>query len=402
MFPDIDLHGKRVLIRVDFNVPLSSSREVRDATRIEAAAPTIKELLGRGARVILMSHLGRPDSDKNEDGSTKRSFYSLIHIVDDVERILGAPVHFVDDTIGTVVQHAADALKDGEVLLLENTRFYREEKSGDPDFARSLAQLADYYVNDAFGAAHRAHASTATVAHYFDHDHKAFGLLMQRELDEAKKLTDTPDQPFVAILGGAKVSDKIQLIERLLDKVQTIIIGGGMAYTFIAAQGGRIGKSLVEEDKLDLAKSLLTTASDKKVKLILPIDSKCNASFEDTSNFTIHPSDDIPSDLMGLDIGPQAIEQAKAEILQAKTIFWNGPMGVFEFNHFADGTMKIADAVADSTASGAFSLIGGGDSVSAVHQSGHADDVSFISTGGGAMLTLLEGGDMPGVDAIIL
>ena len=396
----LDFNDKKVLLRVDFNVPLNGAYEITDDTRIKAALPTIQHILNAGGRIILMSHLGRPQKKKNADGSLKRNAFSLIHTVDRLHELTGAAVHFIDDTRGEAVRQSVGALPKGEILILENTRFYKEESAGDAAFAEELAALADIYVNDAFGTAHRAHASTATVASYFERQTKGFGFLMQRELDSASKLLNNPQRPFVAILGGAKVSDKIQLIDALLDKVDKIIIGGGMAYTFVKAAGGNIGKSLVEEDKLDLARSLVKKADEKGVELIVPEDSNCAQAFDQSADGELFSSDAIPDDFMGLDIGNQAIELACEKIIAARTIFWNGPMGVFEFPNFAKGTLAVAQAVANATSQGAYSLIGGGDSVAAINQSGLADQVSFISTGGGAMLTLLEGGEMPGINGI--
>lgn len=396
---NINFQDKKVLIRVDFNVPLDDQHAITDDTRIRAAIPTLKHIIDAGGRILLTSHLGRPQKDKEDDGSIKRTKYSLVHLVDRLQELMGCPVHFVDETVGHSAKFAVDALKTGEILILENTRFYKEEKSGDLEFAKALAGFADVYINDAFGTAHRAHASTATVAQYFAADNKGFGFLIEKEIENAARLTEHPEAPFVAIIGGAKVSDKIQLIERLFDKVDTILIGGGMAYTFMLAQGGQVGKSLVEADKVDLAKALLEKAKANNVDIILPVDSNCAMEFKDAPG-TIFPSDAIPEDHMGLDIGPEAMKTAVEAIASAKTIFWNGPMGVFEFDHFEQGTLAVAQAVADATKNGAYSLIGGGDSVAAINQSGLADEVSFISTGGGAMLTLLEGGAMPGIEAI--
>ena len=353
-----------------------------------------------GGRIILLSHLGRPEKDKHENGKLKRHKYSLIHVVDRLTTLMNCPVHFIDDTGGQGVEYAVSALGEGEILILENTRFYPEEKAGDPKFSKNLSELADIYINDAFGTAHRNHASTATVANYFDPHNKSFGHLIQKELESASKLLDEPKRPFVAIIGGAKVSDKIQLIEELIGKVDTILIGGGMAYTFIKAQGGQIGTSLVEDDKLDLAKMLLQKAKEEHVNILLPVDSSCAKEFSANARVSVHRSNEIPEDEMGLDIGPRAIEAAHEILINARTIFWNGPMGVFEFENFAAGTLSVARSVAEATGNGAYSLIGGGDSVAAINQSGLADEVSFISTGGGAMLTLLEGGSMPGLSAI--
>ena len=396
----LDLNNKKVLLRVDFNVPLDAENQITDDTRIRAAIPTIKYILEGGGRIILLSHLGRPQKKKNEDGSLKRNTFSLIHTLDRLAELSGVPVHFIDDTRGEAVRQAAAALKKGEILILENTRFYKEESAGDHAFAKQLSELADIYINDAFGTAHRAHASTATVASFFKKDEKGFGFLMQRELDNAAKLIHDPEGPFVAILGGAKVSDKIQLIDALLYKVDKIIVGGGMAYTFVKASGGQIGKSLVEEDKLELALALINKAEQNNVELLIPADSNCAQSFDKSAIGKIFPSDAIPDDYMGLDIGVNAIASASNIIASARTIFWNGPMGVFEFPQFADGTLAVAKAVAAATENGAYSLVGGGDSVAAINQTGLADKVSFISTGGGAMLTLLEGGQMPGIKGI--
>ncbi len=392
-----DLSGKKVMVRVDFNVPLTNEHLITDDTRIRAALPTLKHILDAGGKIILLSHLGRPQKDKLPNGQLNRYKYSLVHVVDRLHELIGCPVHFIDETRGQSVRYAVDSLENGEILILENTRFYSQEKNGDKIFARELAGLADIYINDAFGTAHRAHASTATVAQFFESNNRGFGFLMQKELDHADKLLNNPAKPFVAILGGAKVSDKIQLIEELLSKVDTIIIGGGMAYTFIRAQDGQVGKSLVEEDKIELARTLLKKAHAQNVNLVLPRDSTCATTFDKDAKAVIFQSNQIPDDYMGLDIGPEAIDLAREILSKAQTIFWNGPMGVFEFPEFAHGTFAVAHAVADATANSAFSLIGGGDSVAAINQSGLADEVSFISTGGGAMLTLLEGGDMPGI-----
>jgi len=396
----IDFKDKKVLIRVDFNVPLDDQQKILDDTRIQAAIPTLKHIIDAGGRIILMSHLGRPEKDKNDDGSIKRNKFSLVHVVERLESLMGCPVHFVDDTRGRGVRFAVEAQNSGEILVLENTRVYSEEKAGEQKFAQELSSYGNIYINDAFGAAHRAHASTATVANYFTDENKAFGFLIEDELKHANKLLDDPQRPFVAILGGAKVSDKIQLIEKLFERVDSIIIGGGMAYTFIKAQGGQVGKSLVEEDKIDMAKDLLKKAHAKNIDVILPSDSNCASEFKADAKATICNSDEIPDNQMGLDIGPKAIAAAEEVLNKAKTIFWNGPMGVFEFDEFSKGTYAIAEQVAEATKRGGFSLIGGGDSVSAINKSGLSNKVSFISTGGGAMLTLLEGSEMPGLAAI--
>lgn len=396
----LNFNDKKVLVRVDFNVPLDTNNVITDDTRIRAAIPTLQRILSDGGRIILLSHLGRPQKDKDENGQVKRHKYSLVHVVNRLKELLDTSVHFIDDTKGPGVSYAVNALKKGEVLVLENTRFYVEEKRGDKAFAKSLADLADVYINDAFGAAHREHASTATVASYFSANAKGFGYLMAKELEAADKLLVKPSRPFVAIIGGAKVSDKIQLIENLLDQVDTILIGGGMAYTFIRAQDGKTGKSLVEEDKIELAKTLLHKAQIHNVNIVLPDDSNCAKIFDASAPSTLFNSNEIPNDQMGLDIGNQAITLYQDILSKAKTIFWNGPMGVFEFEAFAHGTLAVAESVAKATDNGAYSLIGGGDSVAAINQSGLSDRVSFISTGGGAMLTLLEGGEMPGINAI--
>jgi phosphoglycerate kinase len=396
----LQLEGKKALIRVDFNVPLDQDQNIKDDTRIRAAIPTIKFVLKNGGATILMSHLGRPGKDVNEDGSIKREKYSLRHIVDRLAELSDAPVHFIDDTVGESVLEAANSLKAGEILLLENTRFYPEEKAGDEAFAKQLSELADVYVNDAFGTAHRAHASTATVASYFKKGEKAFGFLMGQEIGNAGRLLSDPQRPFVAILGGAKVSDKISLIENLLDKVDDIIIGGGMAYTFFKAMDGKVGNSLVEEDHLLTARSIMGKAEMHKVNIHLPLDSVIANRFAVVADHKIAESNQIPDGWMGLDIGPNARKSFASVISGAKSIIWNGPMGVFEMEPFANGTLEVARAVAGATDMGAFSLVGGGDSVSAVNQSGVADRISFISTGGGAMLTLLEGQELPGVKAI--
>ena len=397
----IDVRNKMVIVRVDFNVPLDKEFNVTDDTRIRGAIPTIQYLLDQNAGVILVSHFGRPLAKLLPDGSVDKKKFTLAHIVPALSALLGKPVDFYPDVVGEGVAQKVAALKPGEILLLENTRFYEGEEKGDPAFAEKLASLSDVYVNDAFGAAHRAHASTAIMANHFDAAHKAFGFLMQRELESAKKIQDAPAHPFVAILGGAKVSDKILLIEALLDKADKIIIGGGMAFTFIKAQGGQIGNSLVEEDKQELALQLLAKASKLGKTIVLPADTIAADKFAADAIFKNVPSHQIPDGWMGLDIGLTARFEYTDHLQGAGTILWNGPMGVFEMEAFSHGTKAIAQAVADVTRQGAFSLIGGGDSVAAIEQSGLADEVSFISTGGGAMLELLEGNVLPGVAAII-
>lgn len=393
---DFNFSHQKALMRVDFNVPLDKQTlAVTDTTRIEGAAASIQKILTDGGAVVLMSHLGRPKGAPEDK-------YSLRHIIGAVAGVLNTTVRFVGDCVGGEVRHAISNLKAGEVLLLENLRFYAEEEKGDEGFARQLAELGcDVYVNDAFGTAHRAHASTCTVAHFFAPNRRMFGFLMAKELDNAQKLLKDPPRPFTAILGGAKVSDKILLIEHLLEKVDNLLIGGGMAYTFFRAMGGDIGKSLVEADKLELAKGLLEKAQQKGVQLLLPPDSVIADKFANDAQKQTADSRAIPADWMGLDIGSKSCADFAAIIEQSKAIFWNGPMGVFEMENFQDGTKYVAEAVAAATKNkGAYSLIGGGDSVAAIQKFDLADDVSYVSTGGGAMLELLEGKELPGVAAI--
>ncbi|MEP7259539.1 MAG: phosphoglycerate kinase, partial [Flavitalea sp.] len=379
-FSSFNFANTKALIRVDFNVPLNDAFEITDDNRIRAAIPTIQKILHDGGSVILMSHLGRP-----KDGPTDK--YSLRHLVNHISQLLnGTAVLFADDCIGAQTIEKAKALKPGEVLLLENLRFYKEEEKGDKEFAKKLASLGDVYVNDAFGTAHRAHASTAVIADYFPADKKMFGLLMESEVKSAEKVMLNAEKPFTAIMGGAKVSDKIMLIENLLERANHIIIGGGMAYTFFKAQGGDIGNSLVEEDKLQMALDLLEKAKAKNVVIHLPSDSIIADKFDAKANTKECDNNKIPSGWMGLDIGPSAIKDFREVILQSKTLLWNGPMGVFEMEKFQNGTKAIAEAIAESTQKGAYSLIGGGDSVAAINQFGYADKVSYVSTGGGAML----------------
>lgn len=397
---NVNLKNKKVLVRVDFNVPLNSNYDVTDDTRIRAALPTIQYILEQGAAVILMSHLGRPQKKTKEDGAIDVERFTLKHTVGTLSNLLGKTVDFVNDTVGATVKAKADSLEMGQVLVLENTRFYKEEKKGDEGFAQQLANLADVYINDAFGTAHRAHASTCTVAQFFDKDHKGFGFLIKKELESAAQLTNNPARPFTAIVGGAKVSDKILLLEKLVDSVDNIIIGGGMAYTLLKAQGGEVGNSLLEEDKLDVAKELLAKAADKGVNILLPEDSVVADAFDNDANTQVVDSKEIPAGWMGLDIGSKAVAKFATVVEDSKSLVWNGPMGVFEMASFANGTESIAEAVVKATQNGAFSLIGGGDSVAAINKAGKADQVSFVSTGGGAMLKLLEGGVLPGVEAI--
>src|SRR5476649_2034849 len=388
----ISFAGKRALVRVDFNVPLDKEYNITDDNRMTAALPTIKKILKDGGCVILMSHLGRPKGGPEEK-------YSLKHVVKHLSDLLGQQIEFADDCIGEQAVEKAKNLKAGEVLLLENLRFYKEEEKGDKDFAEKLSKLGDIYVNDAFGTAHRAHASTAVIAQFFPNA-KYFGYLMAAELHNAEKVLNDAARPFTAIMGGAKVSDKIELIERLLDKVDNLIIGGGMAYTFAKAQGGKIGKSLVEEDKLDLANSLIKKAKEKHVNLLLPTDSIIADNFSNDANTETAQNNDIKDGWMGLDIGPDSIAEFTKVVETSKTILWNGPMGVFEMEKFEAGTKAIAEAVVKATANGAFSLIGGGDSAAAVAKFNLTDDVSYVSTGGGALLEYMEGKELPGVKAI--
>jgi phosphoglycerate kinase len=385
--------GLKALIRVDFNVPLNEARAITDDTRIRAALPTIQKVLQDGGSVILMSHLGRPKEGPNDK-------YSLRHLVDHIAGLLKVPVQFASDCIGEEAKKMAAALQPGQVLLLENLRFYKEEEKGDLAFAKTLASLGDVYVNDAFGTAHRAHASTAVIADSFSANKKMFGFLMEAEVLNAEKVMHQAEKPFTAILGGAKVSDKILIIEMLLDRAQHIIIGGGMAYTFLKAAGYEIGSSLCENDRLDLANELVEKAKAKGVQLHIPIDSVVADKFAADANTQVCSNQLIPAGWMGLDIAEQSIKQFSDVIAQSKTILWNGPMGVFEMEKFQGGTKAIALAIAAATKAGAFSLIGGGDSVAAINQFGLANEVSYVSTGGGAMLEFFEGKQLPGIAAI--
>ena len=388
----INFLGKKALVRVDFNVPLDKDYNITDDNRMTAALPTIQKILKDGGEVILMSHLGRP-----KDGPTEK--YSLKHLIPHLSDLLGQQVEFADDCIGAEAVEKSKDLEKGEVLLLENLRFYKEEEKGDVEFAAKLAKLGDVYVNDAFGTAHRAHASTSVIAQFFP-DAKCFGYLMAAELANAEKVLNNPVKPFTAIMGGAKVSDKIELIDRLLDKVDNLIIGGGMAYTFAKAKGGNIGKSLVEADKLDLANSLVAKAKAKGVNLLLPTDSIIADNFANDANTDTAPNDNIKDGWMGLDIGPDSIKAFSKIVEESKTILWNGPMGVFEMEKFEQGTKAVAEAVVKATENGAFSLIGGGDSAAAVAKFNLTEDVSYVSTGGGALLEYMEGKELPGVKAI--
>jgi phosphoglycerate kinase len=392
-FQDFNFKGKKALIRVDFNVPLDKEFNVTDDTRIRGAVPTIKKILSDGGSVILMSHLGRP-----KEGPTDK--YSLKHLLKRVSELVGTDVQFANDCIGEEALQKAKALQPGQVLLLENLRFYKEEEKGNEQFAEKLSKLGDVYVNDAFGTAHRAHASTAIIAKFFSPGNRFFGLLMEGEVSSAEKVLHSAEKPFCAIIGGAKVSDKILIIENLLERATDIIIGGGMAYTFYKAMGGSIGNSLVEEDRVDTAKELLKKAEAKGVCIHLPSDSIIADKFAEDAEVSSSLSNIIPDGWMGLDIGELACETFTKVILDSKTILWNGPMGVFEMKKFQHGTKCVAEAIAEATQKGAFSLIGGGDSVSAINQFGFADKVSYVSTGGGAMLEYFEGKELPGIAAI--
>lgn len=387
----IDFNGKKALIRVDFNVPLDDRFNVTDNTRIMAAMPTIKKIIKDGGAAILMSHLGRPKGGPEDK-------FSLRHVVKELQNALGVEVKFAEDCIGEEATQLAEGMKGGEVLLLENLRFYKEEEKGDEDFAKKLARLGDIYVNDAFGTAHRAHASTAVIAQFFDE--KVAGYLMQSELENADKVMKHPNKPYTAVMGGAKISDKILIIDKLLDRVDNLIIGGGMSYTFAKAQGGEIGDSLLEEDKMDLALELIEKAKRNGVKLILPVDTITSKAFANDAEQSTANSGEVPEGWMGLDIGTATREIFAEVIRSSKTILWNGPMGVFEMSSFEGGTKAVAEAVAEATEKGAFSLIGGGDSAAAVNKFGYGDKVSFVSTGGGALLEHMEGKVLPGVKAL--
>lgn len=390
---NLSFENKRALIRVDFNVPLNETFEVTDDTRIRAAAPTIKTILEKGGSVILMSHLGRP-----KEGPSNK--YSLKHIVAAVSKLIGTEVAFADDCIGADAFAKSAALKPGQVLLLENLRFYKEEEKGDVGFAEKLSKHGDIYVNDAFGTAHRAHASTAVIAQFFAPDAKCFGYVMAGEVASIDKVIHGAEQPFTAIVGGAKVSDKILIIEQLMGKANNILIGGGMAFTFVKAMGGTIGKSLCEDDKLDLAKELLQKAKAKGVNLYIPTDAIIADNFANDAATKHSDINAIPEGWMGLDISTETIKTYSEVIKNSKTILWNGPMGVFEMSSFENGTKQVALAIAEATKKGAFSLIGGGDSVAAINKYNLAAEVSYVSTGGGALLEYIEQGSLPGVRAI--
>ena len=387
-----DFSGKKALVRVDFNVPQDENLKVTDNTRITAVKPTIEKILSDGGSVILMTHLGRPKGEKNDK-------YSLKHILPEIEKILGKSVKFAEDCISEEAVKLASELKSGEILLLENLRFYNEEEKGDKAFAEKLAKLGDAYVNDAFGTAHRAHASTAVIAEFFPQT-KFFGLLMAKELEAIDKVLHSGEKPITAILGGSKVSTKITIIENILPVVDNLIIGGGMAFTFIKAQGGNVGNSLVEDDKLDLALEILEKAKNQNVKVYIPVDVIAAKEFNNDAERKEVAANEIPDGWMGLDVGSESQKINNDVIMSSKTILWNGPLGVFEMSNFAEGTKALGDSIAEATKVGAFSLVGGGDSVAFVKQFGYGDKVSYVSTGGGAMLESLEGLELPGVSAI--
>ena len=389
---DFNFKNKKALVRVDFNVPLDADFNVTDATRIQAAKPTIDAILADGGSVILMSHLGRPKG--------KEEKYSLKHIVAKTSEILGKEVKFASDCKGEIAQEASNNLRPGEILLLENLRFYAEEEAGDVDFAEELAWLGDIYVNDAFGTAHRAHASTTIVAQFFP-EAKCFGKLLAAEIESLNKVLKDSKKPVTAVLGGSKVSSKITVIENILDKIDNLIIGGGMTFTFIKAQGGKIGDSICEDDKQELALEILKVAKEKGVKVLLPVDVVAANAFSKDAETQIVPINDIPNGWQGLDAGPESLAEIKQVILESKTILWNGPLGVFEMEKFANGTIELGKYIAEATQNGAFSLVGGGDSVAAVKQFNFEDQMSYVSTGGGAMLEMLEGKTLPGIAAIM-
>ncbi|WP_136468160.1 phosphoglycerate kinase [Flagellimonas onchidii] len=390
---DFNFENKKALIRVDFNVPLDGEFNVTDTSRIEAATPTILKVLEDGGSAVLMSHLGRPKGQVNPD-------MSLSHICEKVSEIVGVQVKFVDECVGDKVEQAVAELQSGEVLLLENLRFHAEEEKGDEAFAELLSKNGDVYVNDAFGTAHRAHASTTIVAKFFP-DNKCFGYLLAKEIKAIEKVMQTGEKPVTAILGGAKVSSKITIIENILDKVDNLIIGGGMTYTFIKAQGGQVGDSICEDDKMELALDILKQAEAKGVKIHIPVDVLAADDFDNNANTQFVDVNKIPDGWQGLDAGPQSLENFKKVISESRTILWNGPVGVFEMENFAKGTIAIGNYIDEATQNGAFSLVGGGDSVAAVKQFGFQDKVSYVSTGGGAMLESLEGRTLPGIAAIL-
>jgi phosphoglycerate kinase len=389
---DFNFKNKKAIIRVDFNVPFDENFNVTDATRIDAAKPTIDKILADGGSVILMSHLGRPKGAEDK--------YSLKHILKTASAILGVPVQFATNCVGAEAKAASDKLQAGEVLLLENLRFHAEEEAGDVAFAKELASLGDIYVNDAFGTAHRAHASTTIIAQFFPND-KCFGTLLAKEIESLNKVLNNSVKPVTAVLGGSKVSSKITVIENILDKVDHMIIGGGMTFTFVKALGGKIGDSICEDDKQELALEILRLAKEKGVQIHIPVDVVAGDKFSNDANTQVVDVRAIPDGWEGMDAGPKSLENFKKVILESKTILWNGPLGVFEMPTFAKGTIALGEFIAESTANGAFSLVGGGDSVAAVKQFGFEDKVSYVSTGGGAMLEMLEGRVLPGIAAIL-
>lgn len=389
---DFNFSNKKAIIRVDFNVPLNEQFQVTDDNRITAAKPTINKIVNDGGVAILMSHLGRPKNGPEDQ-------FSLKHIVSKAEEVLGRKITFVSDSIGSEVEKTVANAQPGDIILLENLRFYKEEEAGDKSFAEKIAKLGDIYVNDAFGTAHRAHASTAIIADFFP-ENKCFGYLLAKEIESIDKVLNDSQKPVVAVLGGSKVSSKITIIENILDKIDHMIIGGGMMFTFIKAQGGHIGNSIVEDDKLDLALEILKKAKEKNVQIHIPVDVIAADAFDNNANTQTVDADNIPAGWQGLDVGPKTLEEFKPVILNAKTILWNGPLGVFEMEKFAQGTITLGDFIAEATKKGAFSLVGGGDSVAAVKQFGLEDQMSYVSTGGGAMLEMLEGKTLPGIAAI--
>ena len=390
---DFNFNSKKAIISVDFNVPLNEQFQVTDDNRIVAAKPTIDKIVNDGGVAILMSHLGRPKNGPEDK-------FSLKHIVSKVEEVLGRKVTFVNDSVGAEVEKVVANAKAGDVILLENLRFYKEEEAGDEAFAEKLSKLGDVYVNDAFGTAHRAHASTTIVAKFFPND-KLFGSLLAKEIESIDKVLNSTEKPVTAVLGGSKVLSKITIIENILDKVDHMIIGGGMMFTFIKAQGGKIGSSLVEDDKMELALEILEKAKAKNVQIHIPVDVVAADAFSNDANTQIVPANDIPDGWQGLDVGPKTLEQFNKVIMGSKIILWNGPLGVFEMEKFAAGTITLGNFIADATQAGTFSLVGGGDSVAAVKQFGLDDKVSYVSTGGGAMLEMLEGQTLPGIAAIL-
>lgn len=399
-FKNFNFKNTKALVRVDFNVPMKNGI-ISDDSRIKAALPTIKKILTDGGAVILMSHWGRPLKDIEKKPTLTLADFSLGPVAKHLSTLLDQEVIFINDCLSKEAQEQSASLQMGQIILLENVRFYKEEEKGAIDFAKQLASYGDVYVNDAFGTAHRAHASTAIIAQFFDHTKKTFGYLMEQEVQAANQVMHNAEAPFTAIIGGAKVSDKILIIENLLDRAQHIIIGGGMAYTFFKAQGGQIGNSLCEDDRLDMALALLTTAKNKGVQIHLPVDSMIADKFAADAATKIAANTSIENGWMGLDIGPNAIAHFSEIVANSKTILWNGPMGVFEMEAFQNGTKAIAEAVAQATAKGAFSLVGGGDSVAAVNKFNLSDKVSYVSTGGGAMLEYFEGKELPGIASIL-